>query len=107
MSFLFTNGLISEQHGFVRGRSYQTNILLCLEEWTEIVDGGNSVDVAYFDYAKAFDKVSHRLLLLKLQRYGIDGKLLAWLKNYLESRRQRVVVGNAMSEWLEVVSGTT
>ena len=90
-----------------RGRSCQTNILLCLEKWTEIVDNGNSVDVAYFDYAKAFDKVSHRLLLLKLQSYGIDGKLLNWLKDYLDNRRQRVVVGNAMSQWLEVVSGTT
>ena len=108
MSFLMSNDLISEQqHGFVRGRSCQTNILLCLEKWTEIVDGGNSVDVAYFDYAKAFDKVSHRLLLLKLQSYGIDGKLLNWLKDYLDNRRQRVVVGNAMSQWLEVVSGTT
>ena len=77
MSFLMTNGLITEQqHGCVRGRSCQTNILLCLEKWTDMVDGGNCVDVAYFDYAKAFDKVSHRLLLLKLKGYGIDGKLL-------------------------------
>ena len=108
MSFLMTNGLLSEQqHGFVRGRSCQTNILLCLERWTDILDGGNGVDVAYFDYAKAFDKVSHRLLLVKLQAYGIDGKLLNWLKAYLENRQQRVAVGNALSEWLEVVSGTT
>ena len=107
MSFLVTNKLITEQqHGFVQGRSCQTNILLCLEKWTDIVDGGNCVDVAYFNYAKAFDKVSHRLLLLKLKGYGIDGKLLDWLKNWLENRRQRVMVGNAMSEWLEVVSGT-
>ena len=108
MSFLMTNRLITDQqHGFVRGRSCQTNILLCLEKWTDIVDCGNCVDVAYFDYAKAFDKVSHRLLLLKLKGYGIDGKILDWLKNWLENRRQRVMVGNAMSEWLEVVSGTT
>ena len=107
MSFLVTNKLITEQqHGFVRGRSCQTNILLCLEKWTDIVDGGNCVGVAYFDYAKASDKVSHRLLLLKLNGYGIDDKLLDWLKNWLENRRQRVMVGNAMSEWLEVVSGT-
>ena len=83
MAFLNQNCLISpQQHGFVSGRSCQTNILVCLERWTEMVDDGNSVDVAYFDYAKAFDKVSHRLLLLKLSRYGIDGKLLAWLNNY-------------------------
>ena len=108
MSFLMTNGLLSEQqHGFVRGRSCQTNILLCLEQWTDILDGGNGVDVAYFDYAKAFDKVSHRLLLIKLRAYGIDGKLLTWLRAYLENRQQRVAVGNALSDWLEVVSGTT
>ena len=68
---------------------------------------GRQVDVAYFDYAKAFNKVSHRLLLHKLSRYGIEGKLLAWLRNYLDKRKQRVVVGNAKSPWLEVVSGTT
>ena len=47
MSFLVTNKLITEQqHGFVQGRSCQTNILLCLEKWTDMVDGGNCVDVA-------------------------------------------------------------
>ena len=108
MAFLTMNNLISQQqHGFVSGRSCQTNILLCLERWTEMLDNGSSVDVAYFDYAKAFDKVSHRLLLVKLKGYGIDGKLLAWLSDYLDKRRQRVVVGNAKSPWLEVVSGTT
>ena len=56
LAFLTNNNLITkQQHGFVRGRSCQTNILLCLEKWTELVDNGKSVDVAYFDYAKAFD----------------------------------------------------
>ena len=108
MAYLMLHNLISEQqHGFVRGRSCQTNILLCMEKWTEIIDNGNSVDVAYFDYAKAFDKVSHRLLLIKLKSYGINGKLLTWLESYLKDRKQRVVVGDAKSSWLEVVSGTT
>ena len=108
ISFLTLNSLVTpQQHGFVRGRSCQTNILLCLEKWTASLDSGKSVDVAYFDYAKAFDKVSHRLLLLKLRAYGIDGRLLAWLENYLADRKQRVVVGNAKSAWLKVVSGTT
>ena len=108
MSFLSRNDLIStQQHGFVRGRSCQTNILLCLESWARMLDEGKSIDVAYFDYAKAFDKVSHRLLMIKLQAYGLDGKILAWLETWLNGRRQRVVVGNSMSPWLEVVSGTT
>ena len=108
LSFLTRNGLISQQqHGFVRGRSCQTNILLCLERWTASLDSGKSVDVAYFDYSKAFDKVSHRLLLIKLKAYGIDGKLLTWMEAYLRDRKQRVIVGNAKSVWQEVISGTT
>ena len=108
LSFLTRHRLIThQQHGFVRGRSCQTNVMLCLEKWTEIVDEGDSVDVAYFDYAKAFDKVSHSLLKRKLKAYGIGGKLMAWLDAWLKDRRQRVVVGNAKSPWLEVVSGTT
>ena len=71
------------------------------------MDEGDSVDVAYFDYAKAFDKVSHRLLKLKLRAYGIGGKLMEWIEAWLKERKQRVVVGNAKSPWLEVVSGTT
>ena len=70
LSFLTRNGLITpQQHGFVRGRSCQTNIMLCLEKWTKILDEGKSLDVAYFD------KVSHRLL--KMKAYGIGGRLLA------------------------------
>ena len=108
MSFLTRNNLITpQQHGFLRGRSCQTNILLCLEKWTEILDEGMSVDVAYFDYAKAFDKVSHRLLKLKLRSYGIGGNLLGWIEAWLGERKQRVVVGDAKSPWLDVVSGTT
>ena len=108
LAFLTMHNLITaQQHGFVRGRSCQTNILLCLEKWTDLIDSGKSVDVAYFDYAKAFDKVSHKLLLIKLKAYGIDGKLLAWLEAWLSDRKQRVVVGNAKSSWLPVESGTT
>ena len=104
MSFLVIFG---QQHGIVRKRLCQTNILLCLKKWTEMVDRNMGVVIAYFDYAKAFDKVSHKLLMLKLKGYGIDGKLLRWLEEYLRNRHQRVVVGNATSSWLEVGSGTT
>ena len=108
ISFLSEHKLISpQQHGFLRGRSCQTNIMLCLERWTQILDDGKSVDVAFFDYSKAFDKVSHRLLLIKLKAYGFDGKLLVWIEAWLTDRKQRVVVGGAKSSWLEVVSGTT
>jgi hypothetical protein len=69
------------------------------------VDEGLPVDVAYLDLAKAFDKVSHPKLLVKLKAYGISGKLLDWIKSFLTGRKQRVLINGAASSWIEVTSG--
>jgi hypothetical protein len=100
------NDIITDcQHGFMSGRSCLTNLLETLEEWTEAVDEGYPVDVVFLDYQKAFDTVPHRRLLHKLRGYGIRGKLLDWFRDYLEGRRQRVVVRGDCSEWGDVASG--
>ena len=57
------------------------------------------------DFAKAFDRVCHRGLIIKLEAYGFHGNLLAWLKDFLSHRKQRVVIGESKSEWREVLSG--
>ena len=63
-------------------------------------------DIIYFDFAKAFDSVSHDLILQKLKNlYGIDGFMLRFIKSYLQGRQQQVVVGGAMSDKLSVRSG--
>ncbi|KAI8516632.1 hypothetical protein Bbelb_052130 [Branchiostoma belcheri] len=59
----------------------------------------------FLDFAKAFDSVSHTLLLHKLQMFGFGGNLLAWFTSYLTDRRQRVVVEGCQSKWLPVTSG--
>ena len=63
------------------------------------------VDVIYTDFSKAFDKVSHPKLLKKLEGYGIIDKALEWFKSFLLGRRQRVILGNELSDWEEVTSG--
>ena len=67
-----------------------------MEEMTEIIDRGNSVDVIYLDFAKAFDKVSHKRLLKKLESQGISGNVGKWIQNWLTSRRQKVCVNGAL-----------
>ena len=56
------------------------------------------------DFAKAFNKVSHEKLLLKVEAYGIDSLPVRWIKGFLSNRRQRVVIGDNSSEWVEVTS---
>jgi len=63
------------------------------------------VDAIFLDFAKAFDKVSHPHLLLKLQHYGIKGQLLEWISDFFTTRRQRVVIDGHSSGWSEVTSG--
>ena len=62
-------------------------------------------DMIYLDFAKAFDSVDHKILLAKLNAYGISGKLLSWLANYLSGRVQRAVLEGASSQWAPVTSG--
>ena len=106
VSHLEMNELISKhQHGFTARRSCQSNLLEALEQWTAILDEGHGLDIVFLDYQKAFDSVPHRRLLKKLNNYGIKGKLLMWLKDFLSDRMQQVTVGNSCSEWGRVTSG--
>ena len=57
------------------------------------------------DFAKAFDKVSHWRLILKLQRYGITGPINKWIEDFLRNRSQRVVCSGESSDWAPVLSG--
>ena len=96
------NGLISnKQFGFISGRSTILQLLHVVEEWTDILESGGTIDVYYMDFMKAFDKVPHRRLLEKVKSYGIDGDILACIRSFLEGRKQRVVVNGKHSSWRE------
>lgn len=105
MSHFEQHGLSKHQHGFVAGRSCTSQLLTVINKWTELLDSRKAIDVVYLDFAKAFDSVPHERLLRKLSAYGIRGHLLNWIRSFLIGRRQRVLVGDAKSEWRNVVSG--
>ena len=68
VEFLMKHKLINtSQHGLLKARSCLTNLLCFFEEITKWVDDGSPVDVVYLDFQKAFDKVPHQRLLLKLK----------------------------------------
>lgn len=97
-SFLMSNHVLPNgQHGFLPGRSTVTNLLQCLNMWTDQFDNGTPTDVIYLDFEKAFDKVPFNRLLLKLEHYGVRGCLLLWIRDFLVKRRYRVRVNGSLS----------
>ena len=57
------------------------------------------MDVVYLDVQKAFDKVPHQILLLKLKAHGIGNDVINWIEKWLTHRRQRVIVDGEISNW--------
>ncbi|XP_077177278.1 succinate dehydrogenase assembly factor 2, mitochondrial isoform X1 [Paroedura picta] len=66
---------------------------------------GNSVDVVYLDFSKAFDKVPHDVMMDKLKDCNLYFQIVRWIGNWLENCTQRVVVNDVSSDWREVNSG--
>ena len=75
-----------------------------LEEITKWIDEGSPVDIIYLDFQKAFDKVPHQRLLLKLKSHGIGDGIIDWIEQWLTDRRQRVVVDGEVSNWKSALS---
>ena len=78
-----------------------------MHEIHESFDRGFEVRSIYLDMSKAFDKVWHEGLIFKLEQNGIEGKLLNLFKNYLNNRKQRVVLNGMESTWGEIKAGVS
>ena len=93
------------QSGFRPGDSTVMQLVYIVHRIHEALDRGNEVRAVFLDISKAFDKVWHEGLLLKLKCLGIDGALYKWFECYLSGRKQRVVLEGTCSSWKEITSG--
>ena len=106
VEYLETNKLLNKnQHGFRKGRNCLSQLLDHYDELLNTVSNSSNADVIYLDYSKAFDKVDHHILLQKLERIGITGKLYRWLECFLTDRVQQVIVDGVSSSFAIVISG--
>ena len=104
--YLECNKLLStDQFGYREKRSTETNLLLATNEWTQLLDQGQSVAVVYTDMKAAFDTVDRGLLLERLAFIGISGNLLRLLEAFLSNRTMQVRVGSELSDSVVCRSG--
>ena len=93
------------QSGFIPGDSTVNQLTYLYNTFCQALDSGKEVRVVFCDVSKAFDRVWHESLLLKLEAAGITGNLLTWFRSYLTDRRQRVVLPGVQSNWNNIRAG--
>ena len=86
--------ITTDQHGFLPRKSCVSNLLECMDAVSDILIRDGAADILYLDFQKAFDSVPHKRLLCKLRAYGITGKSLAIIREFLSKRTFRVRVGS-------------
>ena len=85
--------------------SNETQLITTTHDLLSSFNSKSQIDVAILDFLKALDTVPHAGLLGKLEHYGIDSKILLWITNFLNNRKQRVVVDVSFSNYADVESG--
>ena len=97
--------LSNEQFGFRPGRCTEDQLLLTYNDITESLNEGYASDLILFDFSKAFDRVSHSVLLEKLKCLGFTGHVISWIKDFLVGRTMKVMVKDTFSDPTVVLSG--
>ena len=93
------------QFGFRASHSTDHALISLTETITNTLDNKHFGCGIFIELKKAFDTVSHKILLEKLEHYGVRGTALAWFKSYLSKRRQYVSVNGHNSSYLDVTCG--
>ena len=106
MTHLDNNNILYDlQHGFRGKRSTVKQLISLYDDLVTTRSKKVQTDLVVMDFAKAFDKVCHRLLGMKLSHYGVRDHELQWIESFLSGRSQTVVVEGKRSEKAPVISG--
>lgn len=105
LSFNVKSSLINNQHGFVPGRSTVTNLASFMTHISTPVFQRGQVDTIYCDLSKAFDVVSHSMLMVKLAHFDVDTAVVNLLHSYLRDRSCYVAVNGQTSSFYKATSG--
>jgi hypothetical protein len=101
--FMDNNLLIIENSGFKKGDGTVNQLIHIVHNIYKGIDQKHDICMIFLDISKAFDRVYHDGLIFKLKQLGIEGKLLEWLKSYITSRKQKVVL-NGQSSGIKTIN---
>jgi len=90
--------LYEGQHGFRPGYSCESQLITVCQDIANSRDNGERINAIVIDFSKAFDLVSHDRLLMKIAISAVDSRIVAWVREFLRDRTQRVKVGGQLSE---------
>ena len=103
---LISNNLLYKfQSGFIPGHSTVHQLIEIYYRICMSLDDHCITTLILCDISKAFDRVWHTGLLLKLKAYGVDGKLFKWFESYISSRKQCVFINNSKSPLVNTNAG--
>ena len=92
------NVIYDYQFGFREKYATHMALITLVDKISTALDQGKTVVGIFLDFSKAFDTVDHKILLLKLEHYGIRGIALQWFTSYLYNRKQYVSYNGAKSK---------
>ena len=105
-SFLERHNVLSEsQCGFRTKRSTSQALMESIERITDAIDNHQYAIGIFIDLRKAFDTINHNILINKLEKIGIRGMAIDWIKSYLDRRKQFVKLGNHSSNCFDIACG--
>ena len=92
------------QFGNTRNCSTTHALIHLIHNWLAALDSpqGKSIRACMIDFSKAFDRIDHNILLLKLQIFGVPPILLNWCADFLQARNLRVKMGQIKSSWHQI-----
>uniref|UniRef100_A0A8C6M4T9 Reverse transcriptase domain-containing protein n=1 Tax=Nothobranchius furzeri TaxID=105023 RepID=A0A8C6M4T9_NOTFU len=93
------------QYGFRNNRSTVLALMDLMEEITECMDNKKYALGVFLDLKKAFDTVDHKILIIKLEKYGFRGVVLDWIKSYVMNRQQYVQINEFKSKLMDIECG--
>ena len=106
MTYLEEHDILYQwKHCFRSKRSTKTQLLTFIHELSQNLDRKKQTDIAILDFNKAFDKVPHSHLALKLDHYSVRGNARNWISAFPSNRSQRVVLEGEASDTVQVKSG--